>query len=159
MKKLLAILLCMAMLCTASFALAEPLTGEADGYGGPIQAEVTLDGDKIVALKLTGDKETPSLGGVALEKLTEAILASGTLEGVDVVTGATWTSKGTLASIKKAMGVEEESAQTAAEAVSATGLSHGLGLASTPRLGPGKDDQGMPVYSFNEVIAYVITDA
>ena len=63
MKKLLAILLCMAMLCTASFALAEPLTGEADGYGGPIQAEVTLDGDKIVALKLTGDKETPSLGG------------------------------------------------------------------------------------------------
>ena len=73
MKKLLAILLCMAMLCTASFALAEPLTGEADGYGGPIQAEVTLDGDKIAALKLTGDKETPSLGGVALEKLTEAM--------------------------------------------------------------------------------------
>ena len=97
MKKLLAILLCMAMLCTASFSLAEPLTGEADGYGGPIQAEVTLDGDKIVALKLTGDKETPSLGGVALEKLTEAILASGTLEGVDVVTGATWTSKGAFA--------------------------------------------------------------
>ena len=159
MKKLLAILLCMAMLCTASFALAEPLTGEADGYGGPIQAEVTLDGDKIAALKLTGDKETPSLGGVALEKLTEAILASGTLEGVDVVTGATWTSKGAFAAIKKAMGVEEESAQTAAEAVSATGLSHGLGLASTPRLGPGKDDQGMPVYSFNEVVAYVITDA
>ena len=159
MKKLLAILLCMAMLCTASFSLAEPLTGEADGYGGPIQAEVTLDGDKIAALKLTGDKETPSLGGVALEKLTEAILASGTLEGVDVVTGATWTSKGAFAAIKKAMGVEEESAQTAAEAVSATGLSHGLGLASTPRLGPGKDDQGMPVYSFNEVVAYVITDA
>lgn len=62
MKKLLAILLCMAMLCTASFALAEPLTGEADGFGGPIQAEVTLDGDKIVALKLTGDKETPRAG-------------------------------------------------------------------------------------------------
>ena len=75
-----------------------------------------------------------ALGGVALEKLTEAILASGTLEGVDVVTGATWTSKGAFAAIKKAMGVEEESAQTAAEAVSATGLSHGLGLASTPRL-------------------------
>ena len=101
MKKLLAILLCMALLCTASFALTEPLTGEADGYGGPIQAEVTLDGDKIAALKLTGDKETPSLGGVALEKLTEAILASGTLEGVDVVTGATWTSKGAFAAIKK----------------------------------------------------------
>ena len=78
---------------------------------------------------------------------------------MDVVTGATWTSKGAFAAIKKAMGVEEESAQTAAEAVSATGLSHGLGLASTPRLGPGKDDQGMPVYSFNEVVAYVITDA
>ena len=111
MKKLLAILLCMAMLCTASFALAEPLTGEADGYGGPIQAEVTLDGDKIAALKLTGDKETPSLGGVALEKLTEAILASGTLEGVDVVTGATLSSNGIMAAVKNALGLEEAAEQ------------------------------------------------
>ena len=111
MKKLLAILLCMAMLCTASFALAEPLTGEADGYGGPIQAEVTLDGDKIVALKLTGDKETPSLGGVALEKLTEAILASGTLEGVDVVTGATLSSNGIMAAVKNALGLDEAAEQ------------------------------------------------
>lgn len=35
MKKLLAILLCMAMLCTASFALAEPLTGELTAMAAP----------------------------------------------------------------------------------------------------------------------------
>lgn len=127
-----------AWLCyaPASFALAEPLTGEADGYGGPIQAEVTLDGDKIAALKLTGDKETPSLGGVALEKLTEAILASGTLEGVDVVTGATWTSKGAFAAIKKAMGVEEESAQTAGRGCFRHGAEPWSGPGLHPAPGP-----------------------
>ena len=50
------------------------VTGEAEGYGGTITAEVTLDGDKIVDLKLTGDGETPAIGGAALESLQAAII-------------------------------------------------------------------------------------
>lgn len=37
--------------------------------------------------------------------------------------------------------------------------SMGLGVVVTPRLGPGKDDQGVPVYSFNVVMAGSCYDA
>lgn len=136
------------------------VTGEADGYGGKVNAEVTLNTDgKIVDLKLTGDKETPQIGGAALETLQEAIIKAGTIEGVDGVAGATWTSNGVFSAVKTAMGMEDgaEAAEDAKE-LSASGLSHGLGFASSGRLGPGKDDQEVSVYSINEVIAYALFD-
>ncbi len=39
-----------------------------------------------------------------------------------------------------------------------TGISQGLGVVSNGRIGPGKDDKDVSVYSFNEVIAYVLFD-
>ena len=137
----------------------ETFTGEADGFGGKITAEVTVTEGKITALTLTGEGETPSIGGEAIPQLTDAILAAGTIEGVDGVSGATWTSNGVFAAIKNALGLEEETAGEDVSEVTASGLKQGLGHVSTFRLGPGKDDQDVPVYSFNEVFAYVITDA
>ncbi|MDO4267963.1 MAG: FMN-binding protein [Eubacteriales bacterium] len=136
------------------------VTGEGDGYGGKIQAEVTLSEDgTIVGLSLTGDDETPSIGGAALETLKTAILENGSLDGVDAVSGATWTSNGVFDAIRSAMGEDlgGESGGEKAE-MTAAGLSHGLGFYSTGRVGPGKDDQGTGVYSFNEVVAYVLFD-
>ncbi len=162
MKKLLSLILCAAMLLGTVAAFAEDgvFTGQADGYGGPITAEVTVEGGRIVALTLTGDKETPQIGGMALEPLTEAILAAGTIDGVDGSTGATWTSNGVFAAIRNALGTGEAAAEEAAAAdVSVSGLRQGLGVVVTPRLGPGKDDQDVPVYSFNVVVAYVLSDA
>lgn len=77
-------------------------TGEADGFGGTITAEVTLAGDKIVGLKLTGEGETPEIGGTAMTELEEAILAAQGLDGVDAVSGATVTSNGVFEAIKAA---------------------------------------------------------
>ncbi len=135
----------------------EVKTGEGKGYGGPITAEVTLEGDKIVDLKLTGDKETPGIGADALEPLREAILEKGGLDGVDMVVGATWTSNGVFEAVGTALGIVPESAEgDVQKEVGATGLSHGVGFASNGRLGPGKDDKETGVYSFNEVIAYVL---
>ena len=162
MKRALSLMLCIALLLTAaaSFAADGTFTGTADGYGGPITAEVTVEGGKITALTLTGEKETAEIGGAALPVLTEAILAAGGLEGVDAVTGATWTSKGVFAAVNSALGVEEAAAPAeAAAAADVSGLTHGLGVVVTPRLGPGSDDQEVPVYSFNVVIAYVAADA
>ena len=51
------------------------VNGEAEGFGGPVQAEVTVAGDKIIALSLTGEGETPEIGGAAMSSLTEAITA------------------------------------------------------------------------------------
>ena len=133
------------------------VTGEAEGYGGTITAEVTLDGDKIVDLKLTGDGETPAIGGAALESLQAAIIEKGTIDGVDTVSGATWTSNGAFDAVRRALGIETEGndGKEQKKEVSATGLSHGIGFFSSGRLGPGKDDKDTGVYSINEVIAYV----
>lgn len=138
------------------------VTGEGSGYGEtPIQAEVTLAGDKIIALELVGEGETPDIGGTAMETLKDAILAAGSIDGVDGVTGATWTSNGVFEAIRSAMGVEpeqEEVAETEGVSMEASGLSHGLGFYTTGRVGPGADDQEQKVYSFNEVVAYALFD-
>lgn len=159
-QKWIAILLALVLVFSiATVSLAEVLTGEADGFGGPIKAEVTVEDGKITALTLTGEKETAGIGDNALVALTEAIVAAGTLEGVEAVAGATWSSNGAFAAINAAMGIEEAKEEAAVEAVSASGLKHGLGFASTPRLGPGKDAAEVGVYSFNEVVAYVVLDS
>ena len=161
MKRALSVLLCVIMVMTTAVVFAEDgaFTGTADGYGGPITAEVTVEGGKITALTLTGEQETPGIGAAALPVLTEAILAAGGVDGVDGVSGATWTSKGVFAAVNNALGAEEEAAAEETAAVSTSGLTHGLGVVVTPRLGPGKDDQEVPVYSFNVVMAYVVADA
>lgn len=160
-KKWLAMAVAFALTLSVAMAgVCETLTGEADGYLGPITAEVTVEDGVIVGLVLTGEKETPEIGGAALETLTEAILAAGTIDGVDAVTNATWSSNGAFAAIRSAMGIEEAAVETDEPvAVTASGLSHGIGVASTPRLGPGSDNEDVGVYSFNEVVAYAIVDS
>ena len=161
MKKVLALVMCAVMLAFSLVTLAEDgaFTGEADGFLGPITAEVTVKDGKITDLVLTGEKETPEIGGTALEALKEAILAAGSVDGIDAVAGATWTSNGAFSAIKQAMGIEEAKEENAAASASAASISHGLGVVVTPRLGPGKDDQEVPVYSFNVVMAYAVTDS
>ncbi len=88
------------------------VNGEAEGFGGPVQAEVTVAGDKIIALSLTGEGETPEIGGAAMSSLTEAITAAQTLEGVDAVSGATITSEAVFSAVKSAMGIETVEAET-----------------------------------------------
>lgn len=80
------------------------VTGEGEGFGGAITAEVTLAGDKIVGLELTGESETPEIGGTAMAALKESILAAQGLDGVDAVSGATLTSNGVFDAIKAAAG-------------------------------------------------------
>ena len=96
MKKLCTILAVLAVsLSFAACSKAEPVvetkTGEADGYGGKITAVVTTTDGVITDLELTGEKETPAIGGAALEPLKEAIVKAGKVEGVEAVAGATWT--------------------------------------------------------------------
>lgn len=92
MKKL-SIVLAIMMLFTSVFALAEAKTfeGTAKGFGGDVVVNIAVEDKKIVSVTITGDKETPGLGSIAIEKLPEVILGSQSTE-FDVVTGATVTS-------------------------------------------------------------------
>lgn len=139
-------------------------TGTADGYGGPVTVEITVDENNVTDVKITGDKETPAVGGAALEELTKQVKDKGTAE-IDGVSGATYTTtavkEAALQALNQAMGITATAAAStaaAAEAVTASSVKEGVGIVSTPRLGPGKDEKETPVYSFNETVAYVITD-
>ncbi len=161
MKKLLALALC-ACLLFAFGAQAETKTGEAAGFGGPVKVTVTLDGDKIVSVEVTGDQETRGIGDRAIDELPNLIVEKGGVE-VDVIGGATVTSEAILKAVAIALGqIEPEAAATEAPAapaeVAAAEAYIGFGVDSTGRIGPGKDDKDVQVYSFNEVYANVIFD-
>ena len=66
--------------------------GEGQGYGGTVTVSVTVDANSITDVKVTGDKETPTVGGAALEKLAGQIKEKGA--EIDGVAGATVTSGG-----------------------------------------------------------------
>jgi hypothetical protein len=138
---------------------AETFTGEADGFGGKITVTVTVENGKITAVEAKGDDETPAIAGPALTEIPARMAAAGSAD-VDVFAGATWTSKGIIAAVKAALGQTEAPEATAAPAaVTGAEVFAGLGVHSSGRIGPGKDDKDVQVYSFNQIYAGVLFDA
>lgn len=82
---------------------SEILTGEAEGFAGPVKVEVVrLEGD-IFSVKVTEQNETPEIGGAAIEPLTTAIAEADSAD-VDAVAGATVTSNAVMSAVKNALG-------------------------------------------------------
>ena len=72
-------------------------TASSKGFGGDVTVTITIGEDGAIAeVKMVGDGETPALGGVALTKLPDKMIAAQSSE-VDVMTGATFTSKAAIA--------------------------------------------------------------
>ncbi len=112
MKKLISLALTLMLLLSAS-ALAEALPAEtlfipgayeaeAQGFGGPVQVTVTVSEDEILEVAITGEKETPALGGVAVANMGDAIVKAQTPH-VDGVSGATVTSTAIIAAVTEAL--------------------------------------------------------
>ena len=126
MKRILSIALCGA-LCAATLAAcggsssfstaasAETLTGTAKGFGGDVTATLTVEDGAITACTLTGDDETPEIGGAALEQLQQQVVDANGYE-IDGVSGATVTSDAVRQAVASALG--EEIAQEAPAASS-----------------------------------------
>lgn len=74
----------------------------AGGMGGDIQVKVTMDGDKISAIEVVKESETPEIGGKAFDTLIEEVVAANSTE-VEAVSGATITSKAFLAAVQDAV--------------------------------------------------------
>ena len=92
-----------AVMCACT-ATAENLTGEAEGYGGPLKVAVTVEEGKITQVRVTEHKETEGVGTKAIDTLPDAIVQANSTQ-VDVVAGATYTSKAILAAVDNALGV------------------------------------------------------
>lgn len=96
----------MAASLTAPAVMAEGLqagvyTGEADGFGGKVSVIISTDGSTVTDVTVTGDDETPNIGGAALEELSAQIKEAQSAE-IDGVTGATLTSTGVKEAAAKA---------------------------------------------------------
>lgn len=80
------------------------VSGEGQGFAGSIVANLIIQGNQLVSVELIGESETKVIGALALPELQEAILRAGGTNGVDVVSGATCTSKGVFEAVNNAIG-------------------------------------------------------
>ena len=80
----------------------EGTLGTGSGYGGDIILDVITDGDEIVDIIVVSQSETGGLGDDAIDEMIEAILAEQSAD-VDVVSGATVSSEGTIEAVKDAL--------------------------------------------------------
>lgn len=78
-------------------------TASAEGFGGPVTVQVTISGDTVTDISiLSHDGETASYFARA-RQVVSAILETGTPEGIDAVSGATYSSTGILNAVKLAL--------------------------------------------------------
>ena len=103
MKRMWILLTMVCVLLCAGTAGADTVTGTgmAKGFNGDITVELTLKDGKIVAVNVDHD-ETPALGGMAVEKLADAIMSNNSIN-VDAIAGATLSSRGVLEAAKNAL--------------------------------------------------------
>ncbi len=99
-------------------------TQSSPGFGGDVTVTVTVDSENITDVKITGEGETPEVGGRAIEEMPQMIMEANSAE-VDGVAGATYTSTAIIKALEKclaqARGEEEsESAQMKAGTYTAT---------------------------------------
>ena len=124
MKKLLSIILCLALLMLG-FALAEGERVTAQGVGqgidGDVVVQVEADANTIYAVEVLQQNETPGIGSVAVEQLPGAIVAANSI-AVDGIAGATVTSNAIKDAIKQALtdaGIDAAPFEVAPEAAAA----------------------------------------
>lgn len=78
-------------------------TASAQGFGGPVEVQVTITGGVITDITVgSHDGETTSYFSKA-RRVISTILETGTPEGVDAVSGATYSSTGLLNAVKLAL--------------------------------------------------------
>ena len=109
MKKLASVVLASAMAVVPFAAgLAATFTpGEyeasAQGFGGAVTVKVTVDEEKVTAVTVTGEGETPTLGGAAIEGYNTSLVGVSDADAVDATAGATVTSTAVKDALAKAL--------------------------------------------------------
>jgi hypothetical protein len=81
--------------------------GTGRGYRGPISVQVRMSGGSITEIIIIDSAEDAFVGAAAIEELIDTVIEYNTTD-VDVVTGATESSRGFLEAVENAiMGVYE----------------------------------------------------
>jgi len=75
-------------------------TAKAQGIHGEVEVEVRFSASAILGIKILKAEETQGIGDVALQKVADEIVAGQSLD-VDVVSGASMSSKAVLAAVEE----------------------------------------------------------
>ena len=78
-------------------------TATAEGFGGPIAVQVTIAGDNITDITIVSYEGETTSYFYKGRQVIATILETGTPEGVDAVSGATYSSTGILNAVKQAL--------------------------------------------------------
>ena len=132
MKKFVSLLLIL-MLAIVPFTAVNAATftpGEyeatAQGFGGDVTVKVTVDENAVTAVEITGEDETPALGGAAIEEFTTSLVGVSDAEAVEAVSGATVTSTAVKEALAKALAqAKGEAAENTAELAFTAGTYNG----------------------------------
>ena len=81
-------------------------TGEAEGYSGTIQVEVTLAGDEITSINVVSAPGEDSAYLSQAESVINSVISAQSTD-VDTVSGATFSSTGILNAVDEALGKAE----------------------------------------------------
>ena len=94
----------LVLLMAMPFAAAETqkATGTANGFGGELTVEVTVDGKQIVSVEVLENKETPGVADPAINNLPGEIIAAQSV-AMDVKSGCTLASNAVLEATKAAL--------------------------------------------------------
>lgn len=76
--------------------------GTGEGFMGPMEVEVKVAGGKITAVTVLSHQETPDVASGALKDVPKSMV-DGQKVDVDVVSGATFASKGIIEAVKNAL--------------------------------------------------------
>lgn len=76
---------------SASAGVTGEFSGTAKGFGGDVTVTLNLENGSLKSASITGDSETPNVGGEAIKKIESEMNENQTVN-VDSVSGATYTS-------------------------------------------------------------------
>lgn len=76
--------------------------GTGKGYSGDLKVKVTVSGSRITEIEITETSDDQAYLGLAAQ-LTEDIIENQGVDGVDTVSGATFSSKGILEAVDSAL--------------------------------------------------------
>ncbi len=75
----------------------------AQGFGGNVTVKITVDANTVTAVQVTGEGETPALGGAAIEGYNTSLVGVTDADAVEVTSGATVTSTAVKAAFADAL--------------------------------------------------------
>lgn len=77
-------------------------SNEAEGYYSTLKVAVTLDGHNIMSIEILSHEEPEILSEIVFEELPPRIIKANSVD-VDVISGATYTSKALINAVEKAI--------------------------------------------------------